>query len=270
MSSDQETVSATSPEETFMKNFSRLNAINILAFSILSMLSMTSWARQLPPLAEELAKTYGLDSFGQVEGLRYTWNAELPGSVLNQPASKHIIISQKWEWDPKTDTVTYGGKDKQGKPMEVTYQHSQLSGKSSLWTEVDPSFVNDEYWLLFPLHVVWDGSATVTDEGTHPLPIAKAPAELLVVQYPKQGGYTPGDTWELFIGPDKRIKEFIYRRGGARKPRVVITTWEGYKKAGPLLFSTDHRGTADGQPVRIYFSDVSVKLTGSDNWINAQ
>jgi hypothetical protein len=32
----------------------------------------------------------------------------------------------------------------------------------------------------------------------------------------------------------------------------------------------DHRGTLDGKPFRLWFSDVSVKLTGSKNWINAQ
>jgi hypothetical protein len=42
----------------------------------------------------------------------------------------------------------------------------------------------------------------------------------------------------------------IYNRGGARKPSVVTT------KAGPLLISRDHRGTADEKPARISLSDV--------------
>ena len=50
----------------------------------------------------------------------------------------------------------------------------------------------------------------------------------------------------------------------------VMATWDGYKKAGPLLISTDRRGTVDGQPLRFFFSDVSVKLVGSDTWVNAQ
>jgi hypothetical protein len=93
----------------------------------------------------------------------------------------------------------------------------------------------------------------------------------VVVTYPSEGGgYTPGDTWTLFVGPDKRVKEFIYHRGGSVKPTVVIATWADYKKAGPLLVSTDHRGTADGKPARIFFSDVSVMLAGSNTWVNAQ
>ena len=58
--------------------------------------------------------------------------------------------------------------------------------------------------------------------------------------------------------------------GGATKPQLVITSWEGYKTAGPLLFSTDHRGTADGAPVRVSFSNAAVKLVGSDSWIDAR
>ena len=38
----------------------------------------------------------------------------------------------------------------------------------------------------------------------------------------------------------------------------------------PLLISTDHHGTRDGNPLHISFLDVSVKLTGSEKWINAQ
>jgi len=52
------------------------------------------------------------------------------------------------------------------------------------------------------------------------------------------GGYTPGDTWELYVGKDNRVEQFAYHRGGPKKPGLVIATWAGYKKAGPLLIST--------------------------------
>ena len=245
-----------------MTSLSQLDAIRRFAFSVLLLLlPATSWAQQRPPIAEQMAKTYGLNSFGQIEAIRYTFNAELPG----------VELSRSWEWNPKTDTVSYEGKDKEGKPVKFTYQRTQLSSQSdAIKDEIEPSFTNDQYWLLFPFHVVWDNSATVTDEGMQKMPIGDASAERVVVKYPSEGGYSEGDTWELYVGADKQIEEFIFHRGGARKPSVVTTTWTDYKKAGPLLISTDHRGTADGKPVRISFSDVSVKLTGSENWIKAQ
>jgi hypothetical protein len=245
-----------------MTDLSRLDAIRLFVFGVLLLiLPAASWAQQRPPIAEQMAKTYGLESFEQVEGIRYAFNAELPG----------VKLSRSWEWSPKTETVSYEGKDKEGKPVKVSYQRSQLGSQSdAIKNQIDPAFINDQYWLLFPFHMIWDSSATVTDEGTQKLPLGSASAERVVVKYPSEGGASPGDTWELYIGADKRIEEFIFHRGGAIKPITVIATWADYKKAGPLLISTDHRGTADGQPVRISFSDVSVKVTGSENWINAQ
>jgi hypothetical protein len=247
----------------FMTNLSPLDVIRLLAFGmLLLMLPAASWAQQRPPLAEQMAKTYGLDGFGQIEGIRYTFTAELPG----------VTLSRSWEWRPKTDTVSYQGKDKSGKPVTATYQRSQLGSQSdAVKNQIDPAFINDQYWLLLPFHVVWDGSATVTDAGIHKLPIGTGSAEQLVMKYPAQGGgYAPGDTWELYVGADKRVEQMVYHRGGTGKPGLVIATWNGHKKAGPLLVSTDHRGTADGKPLRISLSDVSVKVKGSHDWIKAQ
>ncbi|WP_207230972.1 hypothetical protein [Bradyrhizobium sp. Leo121] len=243
------------------REMSRLDVIRLFAFSMLLILPATSGAQQLPPVAEQMAKTYGLDSFGQIEAIRYTWNAELPS----------VKLSRKWEWSPKSDTVSYDGKDKEGKPVKASYQRSQLSSQSdAIKNEIDPAFANDQYWLLLPFHVVWDG-ATVTDEGAHKLPLGDTSAEQVVVKYPSEGGYQPGDTWELYVGADKRIAEIVYHRGAPNPPpKLVIATYADYKKAGPILFSTDHRGTLDGKPFRLFLSDVSVKLAGSDNWIDAQ
>jgi len=238
----------------------RLNVIRLLAFGMLLNVPATSMAQQSPTIVEQIAKTYGLDSFGQVEAIRYTWDAELPG----------VKLLRTWEWSPKTDTVSYEGKDKQGNPVKVTYQRSQLSSQSDVVKkEIDPAFINDQYWLLLPFHFVWDGP-TVTDDGTQKLPLGDGSAERIVVKYPSEGGYQPGDTWELYVGADKRIEQIAYHRGGANPPKLVIATWTDYKKAGPLLFSTEHRGTLDGKPLRLSFLDVSVKLAGAENWIKAQ
>jgi len=61
-----------------MRNLSRLDAIRLLAVGLLRLiLPTTSGAQQRPFIAEQMAKTYGLDSFGQIEAIRYTFNLEL-------------------------------------------------------------------------------------------------------------------------------------------------------------------------------------------------
>jgi hypothetical protein len=154
----------------------------------------------------------------------------------------------------------------------VTYVRSQLnSAPANVKDDIEPAFVNDNYWCFFPFHVYWDTSANVEVKDNQKLPIGKGTAKLVSVKYPAEvGGYTPGDTWDLYVGSDGRVKEFIYHRGGPKKPSNVTTAWAGYKKAGGLLFSTDHRGTADGKPARIFFTNVAVKIAGSDKWIDAQ
>ena len=243
-----------------MTNFPRASVLPLMLFAAL-LFPVASWAQKRPPLADQTAKEFGIDSFGQIEAIRYTFNA----------AFGTVKLSRTWTWELKTGRVTYEGKDKSGKPVKVTYLRSDLNNQSAdVKDDIDPGFMNDQYWLIFPFHVIWDSAPEVTDKGKEKLPLGKGSAEHLVVKYPSEGGYTPGDTWELFIGPDNRVREFIYRRGGPKKPSIVIAAWTDYKKAGPLLVALDHRGTADGGPFHLFFSDVAVKLAGSDAWLNAQ
>jgi hypothetical protein len=228
----------------------------------LLILASSSWAQTRPPIVEKLAKTYGLDSWDQVQAIRYSFNLTFPG----------VNLSRSWEWEPKTGKVTYEGKDKEGKPVKITYMRSELSSQpDTVKNEIEPGFVNDNYWLLLPFHIYWDTSANVTDEGMQKLPMGGGSAEKVVVKYPAEaGGYTPGDTWEVYVGKDNRIEQMVYHRGGPKKPSLVTAKWAGYKKAGPLLFSTDHPGTADGKPLHLTHSGVAVKLVGSDKWMDAQ
>jgi hypothetical protein len=241
-----------------MKNTSRVPATRILVLGVL-VLAATSWAQKRAPIAEQIAKTYGLDSFSQIERIRYTFSADL-GSIK---------LSRSWVWEPKTGQVSYEGKDKAGKPVKLTYLRSQVSSQPAVVKdEIDPAFINDQYWLIFPFHLSWDG-AKVEETGMHKLPLGKGSAARVVVTYPSQGGYTPGDTWELFVGTDNRIRQWIYHRGGSAE-RTAVFAWEDYRKAGPLLLSLDHRGTYKGKPARVALSDVSVKLVGSNTWVRAQ
>ncbi len=218
-----------------------------------------SHAQTRPLIVEQLAKTYGLDSYGQIEAARYTFNLDLP--------AQKVSLSRTWTWEPKSGQVTYESKDKDGKPVKVTYNRNQINAApANVKDEIDPNFVNDNYWFIFPFHADWDTSARVTVNEKEKLPIGKGTATLVSVKYPAE----VGGTWNLYVGADGRITQFVYLRGGTKKPGNVTATWAGYKKAGPLLVSTDHRGTADGKPVRISFSNVAVKLEGSDAWVDAK
>jgi hypothetical protein len=241
-----------------MTSATRVSVIGVLLIGALSLPVPVS-AQQRPPIADEIAQTYGFGSWGQVDAVRFTFTLD---------GGPKLRLHRTWIWEPKTDQITYEGPDKDGKPVKVTYKRSDLAKQSEfVKTQVDPGFFNDQYWLFFPFHMIWDTGATITDGGKKKLPLGKGSARNVVVQYPSDVGYLPGDTWSLFIGKDNRIQELAFKHGGTAKPSVVVANWTAYKKAGPLLFSLDHHGKADGKPFRLFFTNVGVKMAGSDTWV---
>jgi hypothetical protein len=104
-----------------------------------------------------------------------------------------LSLTRTWTFEPKTGKVSYKGKDKDGKPVTATYVRSQLnSAPANVKDEIEPAFVNDNYWFIFPFHVYWDTSAVVTVTDKQKLPLGKGTAELVSVKYPAEvGGYTP-------------------------------------------------------------------------------
>jgi hypothetical protein len=206
---------------------------------------------------DRLAEAYGIRKFDNVEELRYTFNVKLPDRT----------VSRTWSWEPKKDRVTFRGTAEQG--GTVAYDRSDLAKQPTEQVKkVDASFVNDNYWLIFPLRLSWDQTAAVTAyQAPVKLPIGTGQAQRLVVKYPDNEGYTPGDVYELFIDKSSRIVQWIYRKGGDIKP-TRITTWEDYNKVGPLTLSLDHR-SPDGV-FRVWFTDVAVRLAGKSDWITAK
>src|SRR5258708_32276524 len=49
-----------------------------LLFGVLVLAPGSSWAQNRPPVLEQMAKTYGGDSYGQIEATRYPWTPETP------------------------------------------------------------------------------------------------------------------------------------------------------------------------------------------------
>jgi hypothetical protein len=80
-----------------MTKLGRSTMIRYLLLGTLALAS-NSWAQERAPILEQIAKTYGLDSYGQIEAIRYTWNGEIPGLFK---------VAHKWEWEPKLSPYTH-------------------------------------------------------------------------------------------------------------------------------------------------------------------
>jgi len=192
-----------------------------------------------------IARAYGLDGWNQVQELRYTFNVKVGERE----------VKRSWIWQTKERRVTFRDELAGGEP--ITYFQGDVGGDASdeLKT-VDHRFINDQYWLLFALHVAWDEAASVTTETDQPLPIGEGVATKVTVQYPETGGYTPGDAYDIYVGPDDRILQWVFREGGQTEPSLA-TTWEDHRRFGPLLIPT--KFTSGDGTFRLWFTGVAVE-----------
>ncbi len=216
-------------------------------FFVSFLFNPNSFSQTENSLIEKVADAYGLKAFTKVKSVSFTFN------VLN----KGMQTVRVWYWEPGTNKVTYKGLNKDGKEINYSYNRGAIDKNDNLKSFVDAMFINDQYWLLFPFHMVWDKKAEIVDAGTRPYPLSKRKARCLIVKYPPDaGGYTPGDIFELYIGKDNLIHEWIYRRGGKKDGRIL--TWEGYKSFNGLNLSTVHNN-AD-KSFKLWFSGIKVLL----------
>lgn len=198
-------------------------------------------------LKEQVADNYGLKNFSKVKSIEFTFNVEFKGNKFKR----------KWKWEPKSDQVTYWGPDKNGKNIEYTYTRKAIKDvKDEKIKYVDARFINDQYWLLFPFHLVWDNNVDIKNVGKKNYPIGKGRGNCLIVKYANNVGYTPGDIFELYLGKDNMIKEWIYRHGGSKKDKSPAT-WTDNKNFGGIIISTMHKGP-NGK-FKLWFTDVNIK-----------
>ena len=188
-------------------------------------------------VVEKIAQANGLENFDDVKELQFTFNVK---------TNDTLRTSRQWTWEPKTNLVTLTTQD-----STVTYNHKTEAAQHE-W--VDQRFINDQYWLLFPFHLVWDEMEWEhTTEAT--APISGEQMQKVTVKYPAGAGYTPGDMYEIYFGKDHMIREWVYLSGGSRD-NPFPATWEDYEDFNGIKIAKMHTNK-DGS-FELFFTDVAV------------
>lgn len=190
-------------------------------------------------VGEKIAKAHGFDSFNKISMMEYTFNVQ----------RDTLFFNRSWEWNINSGEIVYSRNDER-----VVF--NQKEDKVDEIKTVDQRFINDKYWLLFPYHLVWDSDVSYVQEADKPAPISGKNMHHVVVSYAANGGYTPGDVYELYCDDDWIIREWVFRRGGEPEPTITCT-WEGYEDLKGLKIATDHKN-ADGS-FRLYFTNLKVE-----------
>jgi hypothetical protein len=186
-----------------------------------------------------IAKAHGGDDFDKIKTVEFTFNV--------QRDTTHV--ARNWKWERPTDMITFNdsGKITSFKRYDTsTAELKQLNSK----------FTNDEYWLLFPLHLKWDNGYTFLKKDTTTAPLSGERSNMYTVKYNDTDGFTPGDMYVLYTDDSNVVKEWAFHKKGAGEPSLV-TTWDDYQDFDGIKIAKDHR-TKDGK-FRLYFTDVRLE-----------
>ena len=231
-----------------MKRFGLL----IVLFSIMATSGVV--AQGASP-AERIAEAYGIDGWDEVIQLNFTFNVQLPDGKT---------VKREWSWEVDREWVTRT-VDGESVPIPSRVDRLLISSHSEA-ENIHKQFINDTYWLLFPFQLVWSDAA-VTEVGEEGLPMGDGKATKVVAQWPSEGGYTPGDAYDLYVGDGGMIEQWVFRRGGQDAAKGSPATWEMHRQLGPIVVSLDHYGpeAKDGkQQFRLWFTEVEATLKGGE------
>lgn len=187
--------------------------------------------------AMAIAKAHGYDRWAEVDRLDFTFNID----------RGEMHIERSFNWYPKQDKVTFiNGMD------TITYKRTEVDSVS---LGADQTFVNDSFWLLAPLHLAWDSGTTFSEPVKEVAPISGKMMNKLTLTYSNEGGYTPGDAYDLFYEDDHLLKEWIFRKGNQAEPSM-ITSWEAYQDVGGMKMATMHQDST--KTLQLHFTGLRV------------
>jgi hypothetical protein len=189
------------------------------------------------PETTRIALANGYDNFENVRQLNFTFNVKVNDTLRSQ---------RSWKWFPKDNKVELTENGQTG---------SYINDGDLDETEkaIDQKFINDTYWFLFPYQLVWSEYDFEHDRSAV-APISGEEMEKISIKYSSNGGYTPGDTYHLFLSPDDSlIKEWTYESSTGRS---LSTTWEDYETINGITVAKMHK-SAD-ESFQLFFTDIEV------------
>ncbi|MEN3322971.1 hypothetical protein VP395_04475 [Mariniflexile soesokkakense] len=183
-------------------------------------------------IAEKIANAHGYENWKKVSEIAFNFNEK-----------------RSWIWHPKTNEVTLITDND-----TINYNRKSID---SISKNADKGFVNDKFWLLIPFQLVWDAGATISEPVKTEAPISKIEMNKITLTYSNEGGYTPGDAYDIYYNNNYIIKEWAFRRGN--KPEAsLVNTFENYQDFNGIKIALEHK-KAEGD-WNLKFTDVKVTL----------
>lgn len=190
-------------------------------------------------LSEKIAEAHGYEQWQNVTEFQFRFGG----------SEDDANSGRAWKWNPKTnDVVMMTAQD------TIAYNRTNLD---SLAMKADPAFINDKFWALIPFQLIWDEGLTVSEPVDAEGPVTLQDLKKVTMTYGSEGGYTPGDAYDLYIDDYFVIREWSFRKGNSPEPSLS-NTFENYGDYNGIKVAKDHKfGEGDRN---LLIRDVKVVL----------
>ena len=190
-------------------------------------------------IAEKIANAHGFENWEKVSKIAFRFNVDKDSSHFER----------SWTWNPKTNNVRLISNQD-----TINYNRNKLD---STTLKADQGFINDKFWLLIPFQLIWDNGTTISESTQEKAPISKTLLNKITLTYSKQGGYTPGDAYDLYYNDSFIIKEWVYRKGNNKEPSLV-NTFKNYKDFNGIKIALNHHKKEENWDLN--FTNIQVDL----------
>ena len=173
-------------------------------------------------VAEKIAHAHGFDNWDNVKTFEFTFGGKLEDSSSGRA----------WTWNPKTNDIKLV---RAGETSE--YNRNDMD---SVALKADRGFINDKFWALIPFQLVWDEGLTISEPEKAKSPVKQEELNKITILYASEGGYTPGDAYDIYYDDSFIIREWSYRKGNAPEPSLS-NTFENYSDHNGIKIAQDHK-----------------------------
>ena len=189
-------------------------------------------------ILEKIANAHGYQNWKNINSLEYTFNVDRD--------TNHY--ERSWKWWPKKDQVKMMSTED-----TMTYTRNNIT---DIEVKTDKGFINDKYWLLFPFQLIWDEGFSHSVQQNIPAPISKKELTEISINYNDQKGYTPGDTYKIYVNENYIIQEWAFFPKG-QETAALISTWEDYVTKKGLKIAKMHKN--ENGTFQLYFSNLTIE-----------
>lgn len=217
---------------------------NLILFSIVVALTSSCKNETIEPsvtpvksTVEIIADSAGITKWNDITRVAFTFEVGKMGRPL---------YARQWTWNKQTGDVTLIAP-----PDTVHYNRYQPM--DSIQISADRAFTNDLYWLIPEFKFASDQGVTITEGGPVVAPISKDSLPMFTVLYGNEGGYTPGDAYDVYYDKDYKLREWVYRKDNDTVI-YMMNTFEEFETYNGITIARDHR-TPD-RMTRVYLRDI--------------